>query len=100
MTSAKRSVAAPEVPTIAESGVPDYVVESWYGALAPAKTPPAIVAKLNAAFVKVLENPQVKEKLLAQGAEAASSTPAEFDRVIRTSSRSGSRDPAAKIKPE
>ncbi len=83
VTSAKRSVAAPDVPTIAESGIPDYVVDSWYGALAPARTPPAAVARLNAAFVKVLENPQVKEKLLAQGAEAAPSTPAEFDRVIK-----------------
>ena len=83
VTSAKRSVAAPEVPTIAESGLSDYVVDSWYGALAPARTPPAAVARLNAAFVKVLENPQVKERLLAQGAEAASSTPAEFDRLIK-----------------
>src|SRR5215468_9311725 len=58
VASAKRSVAAPDLPTIAESGVPDYAVESWYGAFAPAKTPPAAVAKLNAAFVKVLDNPQ------------------------------------------
>ena len=83
VTSAKRSASAPDVPTIAESGVPDYVVESWYGALAPAKTSPAIVARLNAAFVKVLDNAQVKERLFAQGAEAAPSTPAEFDRVIK-----------------
>jgi tripartite-type tricarboxylate transporter receptor subunit TctC len=83
VTSAKRSVAAPDVPTVAESGIPDYVVDSWYGALAPAKTPPAVIARLNAAFVKVLDNPQVKERLLAQGAEAAASTPAEFDRLIK-----------------
>ena len=83
VTSAKRSASAPDVPTIAESGVPDYAVESWYGALAPAKTPPAIVARLNAAFVKVLDTPQVKERLFAQGAEAAASTQAEFDRVIK-----------------
>ncbi len=83
VTSAKRSASAPDVPTIAESGVPDYAVESWYGALAPAKTSPAIVARLNAAFVKVLDNAQVKERLFAQGAEAAPSTPAEFDRVIK-----------------
>jgi tripartite-type tricarboxylate transporter receptor subunit TctC len=83
VTSAKRSVAAPDIPTVAESGVPDFVVDSWYGALAPAKTPPAVIAKLNAAFVKVLDNPQVKERLLAQGAEAASSTPAEFDKQIK-----------------
>ena len=83
VASAKRSVAAPELPTIAESGVPDYAVESWYGALAPAKTPPAAVARLNAAFAKVLANPQIREKLLAQGAEAAPSTQAEMDRVIK-----------------
>ncbi len=83
VTSAKRAVTAPEVPTIAESGVPDYVVDSWYGAVAPAKTPPAVVARLNAAFAKVLENPQIKEKLLAQGAEAAPGSPADFDRRIK-----------------
>ena len=83
VTSARRSATAPEVPTFVESGVPDFVVDSWYGALAPAKVPPAVVARLNAAFVKVLDMPQVKEKLMAQGAEAAASTPAEFDRVIK-----------------
>ena len=83
VTSAKRSVTAPDVPTIAESGVPDFVVDSWYGALAPAKTPPAVVAKLTAAFTKVLENPQVKERLLAQGAEAAPLPPPEFDRMMK-----------------
>ncbi|OLC69843.1 MAG: LacI family transcriptional regulator [Betaproteobacteria bacterium 13_1_40CM_4_64_4] len=83
VTSDKRSQTAPDIPTIAESGVPDCVVNSWYGALAPAKTSPAIVAKLQAAFVKVLALPEVKEKLFLQGAEAASSTSAEFDRRIR-----------------
>jgi tripartite-type tricarboxylate transporter receptor subunit TctC len=83
VTSDKRSQAAPDIPTIAESGVPDCVVNSWYGALAPAKTPPAIVTKLQAAFVKVLAQPEVKEKLFLQGAEAASSTSAEFDQRIR-----------------
>ena len=83
VTSEKRSVAAPEVPTILESGVPDYVVDSWYGAFAPAKTPPAAVAKLQAAFAQVLQSPQVREKLLLQGAEAATATPAEFDRRVR-----------------
>ncbi len=82
VTSARRAAVAPDLPTIAET-VPDYVVDSWYGALAPAKTPPAAIAKLNAAFAKVLENPQVKERLLAQGAEAAPGSPAEFDRRIK-----------------
>ena len=77
IASDRRSAAAPDIPTIAET-VPDCIVNSWYGALAPAKTSPAIVAKLHAAFVKVLAMPEVKEKLFAQGAEAASSTSAEF----------------------
>jgi tripartite-type tricarboxylate transporter receptor subunit TctC len=81
VASDKRSAAAPDIPTIAET-VPECVVNSWYGALAPAKTPPAIVAKLQAAFVKVLAVPEVKEKLFAQGAEAASSTSTEFERRI------------------
>jgi len=78
----KRSIAAPDIPTIKEQGV-DCVVNSWYGALVPAKTPPAIVAKLNAAMVKVLHMPETRDKLLLQGAEAASTTPAEFEKLIR-----------------
>ena len=77
IASDKRSVVAPDIPTIAET-VPGCVVNSWYGALAPAKTSPAIVTKLQAAFVKVLATPEVKEKLFAQGAEAQSSTSPEF----------------------
>jgi tripartite-type tricarboxylate transporter receptor subunit TctC len=83
VTSDQRSLAAPEVPTIAESGVPDCVVNSWYGALAPAKTPPEIVARLQAAFAQVLARPEVKAKLFQQGAEATASTSAEFERRIR-----------------
>src|SRR3954462_14627270 len=64
VTSDKRSVVAPDVPTLAEAGVSDAVVNSWYGVLLPARTPPAIVAKWNAAMVKVLQMPEVKEKLL------------------------------------
>jgi tripartite-type tricarboxylate transporter receptor subunit TctC len=82
IASDKRSAVAPEIPTIAET-VPDCIVNSWYGALAPAKTPPAIIAKLQAAFVKVLAMPEVKEKLFAQGAEAQSSTSAEFGQRIQ-----------------
>jgi tripartite-type tricarboxylate transporter receptor subunit TctC len=82
VTSDKRSLAAPDIPTIAESGVPDCIVNSWYGALAPAKTPPAIIAKLQAAFAKVLAMPEVKDKLFAQGAEAAPSSSADFERRI------------------
>ncbi|MBK6393279.1 MAG: tripartite tricarboxylate transporter substrate binding protein [Betaproteobacteria bacterium] len=83
VTSAKRSIAAPDLPTIAEQGVPEVVVDSWYGLLVPAKTPAPVVAKLNAAMVKVLQTPEVREKLLAQGAEAASSSSADFEALIR-----------------
>jgi len=82
VASDKRSVAAPDIPTIAEQGV-DCVVNSWYGALVPAKTPPAVVTRLNGAMVEVLNRPDVREKLMVQGAEAASSTPAEFEALIR-----------------
>jgi len=82
VASAKRSASAPDVPTIAEGGL-DVVVESWYGVLVPAKTPAPIVARLNAAMVKVLAMPDVKEKLFAQGAEAVSNTPAEFEAIIK-----------------
>jgi tripartite-type tricarboxylate transporter receptor subunit TctC len=101
VTSDKRSAAAADIPTIAESGVPDYVVNSWYGALVPAKTPPAIVATLQAAFAKVLQSPDVKDRLFAQGAEATSSTSAEFERLIHDELKQWEfviRE--AKIKPE
>src|SRR5947207_2396098 len=82
VASDKRSIAASDVPTMTEQVV-DCAVNSWYGALVPAKTPPAIVAKLNAAMVKVLQTPETRDKLLAQGAEATSTTPAEFEKLIR-----------------
>jgi tripartite-type tricarboxylate transporter receptor subunit TctC len=82
VTSDKRSAAAPDIPTIAESGVPDCVVNSWYGALVPAKTSPSVVSKLQASFARVLQMAEVKERLFAQGAEATFSTSAEFDRLI------------------
>lgn len=100
VTSDKRSNTAPEIPTIRESGV-DCVVDSWYGALAPAKTPPEIVAKLQAAFVKVLQMSEVKEKLFLQGAEATPSTSAEFEQLIRAELKQWEYViRAAKIKPE
>ena len=82
VTSEQRSQALPNVPTIAESGVPDCIVNSWYGVLAPAHTPPAIVARLQAALAQVLAQPEVKARLFQQGAEAAASTSAAFERRI------------------
>jgi tripartite-type tricarboxylate transporter receptor subunit TctC len=83
VTSAKRSPQLPDVPTIAESGVPGYDVVSWYGICAPAGLPPAVLVKLNADLVKVLQAPDVQRRLADQGIEAVSSTPAEFSAYIR-----------------
>lgn len=82
VTSARRSPAAPDVPTLTESGLSGYEASSWFGMLAPAGTPPEIVEKLNAAIVKALQSPEVRDRLASQGAEPASLTPAEFARFI------------------
>jgi tripartite-type tricarboxylate transporter receptor subunit TctC len=84
VSSAKRSVAAPEYPTIAEAGVPGYEHSSWVGLLAPAKTPRAIVGRLTAEAVKAAEAPDTKPYLLKFGMEPVGSTGAEFGTVIKT----------------
>lgn len=83
VTSAKRSYVAPDLPTISESGLPGYEVINWYGVLAPAGTQKAIVAKLNPEIVKILNMPDVKERLSAVGIETFSSTPAQFAAFIK-----------------
>ena len=77
ITSAKRNAALPDAPTFAESGVPDFVTGSWQGILAPGKTPPEIVAKLQAETHRILFTPDVREKLAGQGADPMGTTPAE-----------------------
>ncbi|MFO1413137.1 MAG: tripartite tricarboxylate transporter substrate binding protein [Burkholderiales bacterium] len=84
VTSAKRSPLLPDVPTIAESGYPGFEVNGWYGLLAPAGTPPEIVAKLHDEVVKVLALPEVRDKIAADGAEPVGNTPAQFDAYIRS----------------
>lgn len=85
VTTLKRSPAAPDVPTVAEAaGLPDYEVDSWYAMFAPAGTPPAIVEKLQQAVAKVVQSPEIKQKLLEQGADGVGSTSAELDRVVKT----------------
>ncbi len=85
VTTLKRSPAAPDVPTLAEAaGIPDYEVDSWYAMFAPAGTPPAIVEKLQKAVATVVQAPEVKQKLLEQGADAVGSTSAELDRVVKS----------------
>ena len=70
------------MPTIAEAGLPGFEASSWFGLLAPAGTPPAIVAKLNAEIAKWLATPEAKEKLEKQGATAAGGTPEDFVKHI------------------
>jgi tripartite-type tricarboxylate transporter receptor subunit TctC len=84
VTTLKRSPAAPDVPTVAEAtGIPDFEVDSWYAMFAPAGTPPAIVDRLQKAVAQVVQTPEVKQKLLEQGADAVGSTSADLDRVVR-----------------
>ena len=82
VTTAKRSALAPELPTMAEAGVPGFDISTWFGLMAPAGTPPDVVAKWNADVVKILSAPDMREKLALQGAEAAPMTPAEFSSFI------------------
>ena len=86
VTTAKRSPELPNVPTIAEAGVPGYEATSWFGMLAPAGTPAPVLAKLNAAIVKVLAQPDVKKKINEQGAEVYSETPEQFAAFIQAES--------------
>ena len=78
VTSAERSPAFPDLPTVSEAGVPGYDAEAWYGLLAPAKTPPAVIAKLNQAVHAAMSDPVLKEKLAKVGAVPAAATPEEF----------------------
>jgi tripartite-type tricarboxylate transporter receptor subunit TctC len=83
VTSAKRSQAFPEVPTVQEAGVPGYVFEAWFGIFSPAGIPKPILTKLNTAAHKALAMGDVREQFLRQGIEADPSTPAELTRVLR-----------------
>ena len=83
VTSLSRSSLMPELPTVAESGLPGFEVIVWYGVLAPAATPKPIIAKLNGYLKQMAGVPEVKERLAGQGAEAISNTPEEFARKIR-----------------
>ncbi|OZI17983.1 Bug family tripartite tricarboxylate transporter substrate binding protein [Bordetella genomosp. 7] len=82
VTSAKRSPAMPDVPTVAELGYPDFDVRVWYGLLAPAKTPASVITTLNGALNKVLATSSMQEALAAQGAQAMPTTPDAFKATI------------------
>ena len=84
VTSAKRSNAAPDIPTVAESGVPGYEASSWFGILAPAGTPRSVVMRLNTEALKALRMRDVHELLVRQGMDPAGSTPGELDAYLRS----------------
>ncbi|MEO7760269.1 MAG: tripartite tricarboxylate transporter substrate binding protein, partial [Casimicrobiaceae bacterium] len=78
VSSPKRAIQIPDVPTIAESGLPGFEAVSWYALLAPAATPKDIVAKLQVEIARILQLPEIREKLTAQGGEAAGTTPEQL----------------------
>ena len=82
VSTLKRSAAFPDVPTMQEAGISDFEVDSWYAMFVPAKTPRAIVDRLNAALNTVLKEPEIREKLLAQGSEAVGGTPEQLGAVV------------------
>jgi tripartite-type tricarboxylate transporter receptor subunit TctC len=89
------------VPTIAEAGVPGYECDGWYGLLAPAATPPAIIARLNRELSATVVTREMKQRLLAAGVDAGRSTPAEFHaRITRDIARWAEVVKTAKIVPE
>lgn len=83
VASQKRTALFPEVPTLNELGVANFVTGSWQGLLAPASTPKNVVTKINADLAKVLGMPEVRDRLVDQGAEVISSTPEEFAKLLR-----------------
>ena len=91
VTGSKRSASAPEVPTIAESGVPGYEVYEWNAVFAPAGTPPDIIARTHAAIVRALAAPEVKERVASLGGEIAALSPADTDKWVRAQVESWAR---------
>jgi len=84
VTTAKRTPLAPDLPTIAESGLAGFDINTWFGLFVPARTPRAIVQRLHDEFVKALEQPDVREKMLALGAEPVGSTPEQFAAYVKS----------------
>ncbi len=84
VSSAQRVSGAPEIPTVAESGLPDYIANSWFGLYAPAATPREIVTKINTDATSALNVPEVKDRLAAQGMYVVANTPEQFAAFLKT----------------
>jgi len=82
VTGSKRASSLPDVPTIAEAGVPGYELTSWYGILAPGGTPAEIVGKLNKALVEIVAMPDIQRQMIEGGSDPSSSTPEEFKQIV------------------
>ncbi len=83
VTTEKRAGSFPDLPTLAEAGLAGFDINTWFGVLAPAGTPPEIVRRLNAEFVRALQSPEVRERLARMGAEPAPTTPEQFAALIQ-----------------
>jgi len=88
VTTSRRNPGAPDIPTVAEAlKVPDYEVDSWYALFAPAKTPPAIVARMQSEIARTIQQPEIRQKLLEQGGDPVGSSPEHLDRVVKAELR-------------
>jgi tripartite-type tricarboxylate transporter receptor subunit TctC len=88
MTTLKRSPGAPEIPTVAEAlNIPDYEVDSWYALFAPAKTSPAVISRMQKEIARVVQLPDVRQKLLEQGGDPVAGSPEELERVVKAELR-------------
>jgi tripartite-type tricarboxylate transporter receptor subunit TctC len=84
VTTAERSKLAPELPTMAEAGLPGFDISTWFGLFAPAGTPRDIIVKWNVEVGKILSSPDMREKLIAQGAEPSPDTPEQFAAFVKS----------------
>jgi tripartite-type tricarboxylate transporter receptor subunit TctC len=82
VTTPYRAEALPDVPTIGEAGLPEYVYQGWYGMLAPGKTPRKVLNVLSAEVGKIIETPEVTGRIASQGAKAQRSSPEAFDKIV------------------
>jgi len=83
VTTAKRSSALPDLPTVAEAGVPGYEFTGWWGMVVPARTPPPVIGKLNGELVRILGQAEVRDRMVPLGPEPARTTPEAFAAYMR-----------------